>query len=954
MTEPEITVENITQALHQLYSVSSTESRDVAQRWLSTTQRSKQAWHFSWELLKAEKPTEVQYYGASALLSRIQQGFPDEVSEDDLPLLRNHLLELLLRFSADSSRKVVLTRICVAFSHFLFKSFLNNMWPNAIQELINLFKVSADSQNNSFTDEQCFSALINLLTIIPEEHQTNKLDPHSLSITLNMLKSEFVHVIQCLQIVKQQESSVDIKIKTIKCLKSWISIGVPILDCKDMLIIVSSYLNQAELFEACVECLICAFSSPTSYSFPNTIKEFVPVVLSLRPMLDEAIKTEDGASVQLLTRLVCSLAENQTKLILTTLDDPSFGLSLIWMVMDCTRVPLQYPICEFSSPITYTFWYTIQDDMLLQDQEELAVTQKKLYPIFCTLAHEILIKASYPTTESYSQFTADEKEQFRIFRIDISDTLMYMFSFLGVGLLEYTFTRFKIALNQRNENRNVDKPWQEVEAYLFGMYSLLEVVSEYNVELPMLPEFASILPSIVVESDYEAETLLYTIGTMVEWLSVKPQYLQPLVALLLPYLLHDNLRIQAILTLKRLTSECGCHMLSYGSDIMQQIRNVLNRGVLNSVEEGSLMQCAGYVLSEMQMSDCVKTLEELLMAKLHRLKDLASEEPSVASKTSIVNILYLLSNLFQTLHLRENSEQVTQPAVVILQQLTDIFKDILNRWAGDSDVVFSLCTLYDKSIRNLLTKSQEIITDLCEMLTKIFQVQPHPQILDLAQRIITIFTDNKPSVIGSFIQCLSRSTLQLFKNNYYLQNPDVPQYFYRLMSMVVRKQPQLLKYSDEQNAYVPMSELFHCGLLTLDLLDSESVKSASSFFSDFLLLGTRDKEIENSVSLLGCRLVEASLRAIGGVGPRSTNQNFADILFSIASTCRSDYLKWMEQFQARHDIPCMSIDPQVKKILFQSLCKELRHKRRFRDLVDRLSLTCRGMVGSEYARATTR
>ena len=173
MTEPEITVENITQALHQLYSVSSTESRDVAQRWLSKTQRSEQAWHFSWELLKAEKPTEVQYYGASALLSRIQQGFPDEVSEDDLPLLRNHLLELLLRFSADSSRKVVLTRICVAFSHFLFKSFLNNMWPNAIQELINLFKVSADSQNNSFTDEQCFSALINLLTIIPEEHQTN-------------------------------------------------------------------------------------------------------------------------------------------------------------------------------------------------------------------------------------------------------------------------------------------------------------------------------------------------------------------------------------------------------------------------------------------------------------------------------------------------------------------------------------------------------------------------------------------------------------------------------------------------------------------------------------------------------------------------------------------------------------------------------------------------------------
>lgn len=954
--EPEINVANIKEAVNQLYTNNHLpELRDTAQRWLTKTQRSDKAWQFAWELMKVDEDPKVQYYGASALLSRIKCGFPDEVPDQDIGVLRDHLLQLLLRFSADAKNKLVFTRICVAFSHFIFKSLLANIWQNPVPELIDMFKSSQGEYSSLLSDEQRCMALLNLLTILPEEHHTNKIDSCQRSTIMHILRNQFDHVHQFLLLINQQQGAQEIKVKMIECLRGWLAIGISIQDCHETLLSIASYMRETELFEVSVECLICAFSSPTAYSYPNTIKTFVPVVLGLRPMLNEAISNEEGETIHLLTRLVCSLAENQTKLVLSSLNDPQLGNGLIGMVMDCTKIPLQYPIQEYSSPITYTFWYALQDDMFTVPQEELAELQKVLYPIFFGLAHEILNKARYPPTNVYKGFSADEIEQFRIFRIDISDTLMYIFNFLGVELITYAFSRFSHAMSVREAQQDgcsTDKSWQEMEACLYGIHSLLETISEYTIDLPMLPAFANMLAKVKIDSDYLAETLLYTIGTMVEWLNIHTEQIKPLMAIVLPYLLHNELTLQCVLTLKRLTSECGCYMLEYADEIMAQLTVVLSRGMLRPIEEGSVMQCAGYILSEMGAEMCMKNLESLLTSKIDQLRRLAGETPSVPNKNAIVSILELLSNLFQTLHVREGHGD--QPAVLILKQLSDVFKQLLNNWVSDPDVVKSLTCMYDRSIRNLLSKCQIILVDVCEMMSTVYEAQPHPTILDLAQRITTIFTGSDLMTVGRFTQRLIRATIQLFENSYFLENPDVAQYFFRFLSMVVRKEPVLLKFDCSDNEpHAPLAHVFHCALLTLNLLDSESVKASSLFFADFLHFCSQDAEAKEVVSVKGRSLLEASLRAVGGVGPRTCNQNFADILYSIAQCCSCDYARWMGELTAQPDIPCANIDPQSKKRFVHLLLTDLKHKRRFRDNVENLSLASRGILDTEYGRATS-
>jgi len=475
-----------------------------------------------------------------------------------------------------------------------------------------------------------------------------------------------------------------------------------------------------------------------------------------------------------------------------------------------------------------------------------------------------------------------------------------------------------------------------------------------------------LLPTIKIDSDFLAETFLYTIGTMVEWLSLNTEYLQPLVGIVLPYLLQENLTLQCVLTLKRLTSECGCFMLSYAGEIMSQLTNVLTSEMLRPAEEGSLMQCAGYVLSEMSIDDCMKHLESLLMLKIQQLNVLSEEEPSALNKVAIVGTLDLLSNLFQTLHMKTDSEdtgnhdnnfqqqrQQEQPTVLILQQLTEVFKKILNHWVNDPDVVKSFCFVYDRSVRNLLVKMHAVLPDMCSILATIYDANPHPTVLDNAQRVVTIFAEVSLNLVAAFTQRLMRATLRLFENRYYIQNPDIPHYFFRFLSMVIRKEPELLRFADDV-PHVPMASLFQCGMLTLGLLDSESVKTSSMFFMDFLAFCKKNDEAKQAVLASGKQLVEAALRAIGGVGPRSHNQNFADILFNVAQNCLREYLEWMKELKNRSDIPCNAIDHQSKDRFMHMLCTDLKHKRKFRDHVEKLSLACRGLLHTEYGRATMR
>ncbi|XP_013880539.1 importin-13 [Austrofundulus limnaeus] len=53
--EPDLTEHNVEAALYQLYFDPDMERKNVAQKWLTQTQASAQAWQFCWLLLRPDK-----------------------------------------------------------------------------------------------------------------------------------------------------------------------------------------------------------------------------------------------------------------------------------------------------------------------------------------------------------------------------------------------------------------------------------------------------------------------------------------------------------------------------------------------------------------------------------------------------------------------------------------------------------------------------------------------------------------------------------------------------------------------------------------------------------------------------------------------------------------------------------------------------------------------------------
>lgn len=115
----------------------------------------------------------------------------------------------------------------------------------------------------------------------------------------------------------------------------------------------------------------------------------------------------------------------------------------------------------------------VQDDILSFEEEKQAVYLQVYRPVYFQLVDVLLYKSHYPSQEDYSSWSSDDKEQFRIyrrghkhrkrtsvsasernnwgfvtmfpcvlhFRVDISDTLMYVYEMLGAELLSNLYDR---------------------------------------------------------------------------------------------------------------------------------------------------------------------------------------------------------------------------------------------------------------------------------------------------------------------------------------------------------------------------------------------------------------------------------------------------------------------------------------------------------------------------------
>lgn len=110
---------------------------------------------------------EIQYFGASALHTKISRYWSD-IPTDQYDSLKSQLFSQIARFS--SSSKMVLTRLCVALASLALNT-MPEAWPGAVAEMVRVFQEEGGGMDGQ---ARCL-ALLELLTVLPEEFQTSRL-----------------------------------------------------------------------------------------------------------------------------------------------------------------------------------------------------------------------------------------------------------------------------------------------------------------------------------------------------------------------------------------------------------------------------------------------------------------------------------------------------------------------------------------------------------------------------------------------------------------------------------------------------------------------------------------------------------------------------------------------------------------------------------------------------------
>ncbi|KAI3368319.1 hypothetical protein L3Q82_008027 [Scortum barcoo] len=743
----DFTVENVEKALHQLYYDPNIENKNLAQKWLMQAQVSPQAWQFCWALLSPDKVPEIQYFGASALHTKISRYWSD-IPTDQYESLKTQLFSQIACFSSGS--KMVLTRLCVALASLALNT-MPEAWPGAVAEMVRVFQEEGGGVDGR---ARCL-ALLELLTVLPEEFQTSRLPQYRKGQVRGALGREWGSVCPLLQqLLRRTDSPGAVKARVLRCLSSWVLLDVPLSESEGLVHDCFSALPDPELFDTAVEAIVNAISQPDSQRYVNTLLKLVPQVLALQEQLREAVQNGDMETCHGICRIAVTLGENHSRTLLEQVDHWQSFLALVNMIMFCTGIPGHYPVNETTSSLTLTFWYTLQDEIMSFESDKQVVYLQVYRPVYFQLVDVLLHKAQFPSDQEYESWSSDEKEQFRIYRVDISDTLMYVYEMLGAELLSNLYDKLGRLLT------NAEQPtsWQHTEALLYGFQSIAETIDvNYS---DVIPGLIGLIPRININNVQLADTVMFTIGALAEWLADHPVMLSSVLPLVLQALGNPDLSVSSVSTLKKICRECKYDLPPYATNIVAVSQEVLIKQIHKTSQCMWLMQALGFLLSALPVEDILRNLHSLITPYIQQLEKLADETPNPSNKLAIIHILGLLSNLFTTLDISKQDDESADgsappvktappppgpnPVVVVLQQVFALIQTVLSKWLNDSQVVEvshryvrpheAVCAIFEKSVKTLLHDFAPMVSQLSEMLGQMYSTIPQASALDLTRQ----------------------------------------------------------------------------------------------------------------------------------------------------------------------------------------------------------------------------
>ena len=162
-------------------------------------------------------------------------------------------------------------------------------------------------------------------------------------------------------------------------------------------------------------------------------------------------------------------------------------------------------------------------------------------PVYTALVQTMLVKSMYDPQDHL--WTADQREQFRCYRTDVADTIMYSFNILRDILLETLLQNLDVSITACLAN---ERSWPPLESCLHAWYAVAESLADSEEEdaNPLLSRFLSKLALIPFTKNMRVySTVLDCVGGFSDWLAIAPQLLPHVIPIVTAALANQGIHL---------------------------------------------------------------------------------------------------------------------------------------------------------------------------------------------------------------------------------------------------------------------------------------------------------------------------------------------------------------------------------------------------------------------------
>ncbi|RMX44834.1 hypothetical protein pdam_00009291 [Pocillopora damicornis] len=732
-------------------------------------------------------------------------------------------------------------------------------------------------------------------------------------------------IITTLQNAGGSSQAIQVRQQALKCMISWVQFGVTISDLGDTLPLVFESIHNPELFDTSVDLIVEVATHPSGMKYPSYMWNFVSSVLTLSESLRTALQSGDVDTSRGLCRVMVSLAETHLKLLLSA-DSEEKELQGFTLVQN-----VQVPQAGI-------LWMSSVDDISSEEPSTMEKHKAMYGPVLLSLCQVFMRKVQYPPENVWQGFSSDEKEQFRCYRQDIADTLMYVYCLLRGHCLQQLYHMLSELLAGETQ-----PSWQSVDATLYLIQSVAEYVEP--TEESFIPAILSLLPRLPSHS-YVSQTALLMVGSYSEWLKCHPDHLRSVLPVLLGGLSQVHLASASTQALRGICEEC-VQDLEPGSlmEILTHCQTGLSGGVMKERERIRCVECIGHVLSVQDSAGAVEQVKAVFTPYVEGLAQIVQQQPTAELKANLQFHLRLFVVLFKCLDPEnENIGNKIHPAAVVLNDILPSLKSMAP-WMQDNDVQQQFCLCLERAIGTIRDYMGGLVSGLSELVVGYFSVSPTSGILDLASTLIGMYgmVDEHYRTILLVFQRITTTTLQLLQSN--LRDfPDILQSFMQFVCRGLKANTKLVFEGDGYHV-----NIFQCGLAALDVQESHTVRAACTFFSTFITACENEETAKRTLQEYGSYLVSQVIRGIAGGVPRQCTDYMAEILFALNRHNVTMLSRWMQEVMEVEGFPSNLVTVSQKEQFSSAVLRERAHRRRVKESVTQFSLLCRGLYGTAYA-----